>query len=147
MFTSSKKSKPQTGASSVEAPSIISQGLTIIGNMVSTGDMQIDGAVTGDIVGHKVTVGESARVDGDIQADEVMIRGMVNGRIRAKTVAFAHTARVTGDVIHAAMSMEAGARLDGHVRQVDNPAERPPTIPGLLKDGDMGSLGLIANPA
>jgi cytoskeletal protein CcmA (bactofilin family) len=147
MFSSSKKQNPSAGNSC--APSIISQGLTITGNLVSTGDMQIDGSVIGDIAGQKIVIGETARIDGDIQADDVMVRGEVNGRIRAQSVALARSAKVVGDVIHRAMSMEAGARLDGHVRQVEDPRERPPVIPGLLKDinDDLRPLRLAGSAA
>ncbi len=104
-------------------PSIISSDLTIIGNLVTEGDIQIDGTIEGDIKSHTVTVGEEAVVSGQIVADFVRVNGRVNGQITAREVALGKTAHVVGDVLHESLSINAGARLEGHYRRLDSAAK------------------------
>src|SRR5690242_6182703 len=110
-------SKPVTKAS---VPSIISPDLRINGDMVCSGDIQIDGWVEGDIQSRNVTVGEAATVHGAVQAENVKICGIVNGQIRADNVVLEKTARVTGDILHKSLSIEQGAFLEGMCKRIDS---------------------------
>ncbi len=49
------------------APSILSQDLNVSGQIVSSGDVQIEGVLEGDLRSHAVTIGEKARVTGDFR--------------------------------------------------------------------------------
>ena len=100
-------------------PSIISPDLKIIGDLKSSGDIQIDGRVEGDINSRLLTVGEQATVEGCIVADTVRISGTVLGQVRAKTVHLDKKARVTGDITHETLTMEAGAFFEGQVRRME----------------------------
>ncbi len=122
MFSKNEKSEGRPMVVS-SAPSLISAGLEIEGNLKTDGELQIDGVVHGDVDAGVLTVGEQARIDGEIMADEVLVRGQVDGQIRATKVSLAKTARVIGDVMHEALSMEAGAFLTGHCRHADNPRQ------------------------
>jgi cytoskeletal protein CcmA (bactofilin family) len=110
-------SKP---ASKASVPSIISPDLRINGDMVCSGDIQIDGWVEGDIQSRNVTVGEGATVHGAVQAENVKICGIVNGQIRADNVVLEKTARVTGDILHKSLSIEQGAFLEGMCKRIDS---------------------------
>ena len=110
-------SKPATKAS---VPSIISPDLRINGDMVCSGDIQIDGWVEGDIQSRNVTVGEGATVHGAVQAENVRICGIINGQIRADNVVLEKTARVTGDILHKSLSIEQGAFLEGMCKRIDS---------------------------
>ncbi|MCH8002125.1 MAG: polymer-forming cytoskeletal protein [Proteobacteria bacterium] len=90
-------------------PSIISADLKIVGDLHSNGDLQIDGAVEGDITSRSVTVGEGAVVRGSLVAENVRVYGAVFGQIKANSVTLAKTAKVEGNIVHQALSMEAGA--------------------------------------
>ena len=59
------------------APSTISSDLTVVGNVTTTGDMQVDGKIEGDIRAHMLTVGEAATISGEIVADSA--RGTMMG--------------------------------------------------------------------
>ena len=52
-------------------------------------------------------------------ADRILVRGKVNGQIRAQVVTFTRSAQVKGDVFHDTLSMEAGAKLEGHCRRLN----------------------------
>lgn len=114
-------------------PSLISAGLTIIGNLRSEGEIQIDGEVQGDIACARLTVGESGTVKGEITADHVDIRGEVMGRIHGGSVTLAESAKVSGDIFHRSLAMQAGAYLEGQVRRGEAPKEEAAARPRLLQ--------------
>ena len=129
MFSKAEKQQPFAKAERTKAaappvkadgtPSIISANLHIVGNLKTEGEIQIDGLVDGDVRGHKLTIGGEATVNGEIEADEVLVLGAVNGRIRARSVQLAKSAKVMGDILHELLAVEAGAHLEGHCKRVD----------------------------
>jgi cytoskeletal protein CcmA (bactofilin family) len=98
-----------------EAISLISADLLVTGNLVSPGDLQIDGAVEGDIHCQSLTIGASATVTGNITAVDVLIRGTHNGNIEARSVTLGKSAKVMGNITHETIAIEAGAVLDGQL--------------------------------
>jgi cytoskeletal protein CcmA (bactofilin family) len=95
------------------AASLISPNVTITGDLISDGDVQLDGAVVGDVRVGRLTIGESGSVEGAVHAEAVDVRGRVAGSISAATVRLHATARVDGDITHAQLSIEAGAHFQG----------------------------------
>ncbi len=103
------------------APSTLSSDIVIKGNIKSTGDIQIEGMVDGDIRAHLLTVGEGATVKGEIVGDDVVVNGRVIGRVRGLKVRLTSTARVEGDIIHKTIAIESGAHFEGSVQRQDDP--------------------------
>jgi cytoskeletal protein CcmA (bactofilin family) len=103
------------------AASILSSDLHITGNLKTTGDIQIEGQVDGDIRAHLLTVGEGATVKGELVADDVVINGRIIGRVRGLKVRLTSTARVEGDIIHKTIAIESGAHFEGSVQRQDDP--------------------------
>jgi cytoskeletal protein CcmA (bactofilin family) len=129
-----------TGATAARgsAPSVIGPDLIITGNLISKGEIQIDGEVQGDIHSSYVVVGEKARITGAIIADEVVVRGQVMGSVRGKRVMLQSTSHVEGDIHHTALAIEQGAFFEGKSRRSEDPTsgvQRPdvsrPGIPNL----------------
>lgn len=114
-------SAPKRMGRSGTAPSIISADLTVTGALNSTGDMQIDGIVEGDVRSVGLVIGERAEIHGEIWAEDVTVRGKVIGRIRARKVLLSATSHVEGDILHEAFAVEAGAFFEGNCRHSDNP--------------------------
>jgi cytoskeletal protein CcmA (bactofilin family) len=114
-------SAPATQAKPKPAPSTISSDLTVTGNIVSTGDMQVDGTIEGDIRAHLVTVGESATISGEIVAEDIVVNGHIRGRVRGLKVRLTSTARVEGDIVHKTIAIESGAHFEGSVQRRDDP--------------------------
>ena len=119
------------------APTIISADLRIKGDVIGSGDIQIDGIVEGDVHSRSITVGEGAEVRGSLSADTVRVYGTVaGGTIKATTVTLAKTAKVHSDIIHQTMALEAGAYLEGSIKRIDGvdpkmtlvAKEKPPTF-------------------
>jgi cytoskeletal protein CcmA (bactofilin family) len=103
------------------APSIISSDLVVNGTLTSSGDIQIDGRVEGDVHSNGLVIGDKALIHGEILADDVTIRGKVQGSIRARKVLLCATSHVEGNILHEAFSVEAGAFFEGNCRHSDNP--------------------------
>ncbi len=102
-------------------PSILSSDLTVVGNIKTEGDIQIEGNVEGDIRAHQLTIGESATIKGEIMGDEVIVNGRVVGRVRGLKVRLTATARVEGDIIHKTIAIESGAHFEGSVQRQEDP--------------------------
>ena len=101
--------------------SVLSSDLHITGNVKTTGDVQIEGTIEGDIRAHLLTVGEGATVKGEVTADDVVVNGRIVGRVRGLKVRLTSTARVEGDIIHKTIAIESGAHFEGSVQRQDDP--------------------------
>jgi cytoskeletal protein CcmA (bactofilin family) len=113
-------------AKTPSVPSIVSADMTVQGNLHSLGDVQIEGAVVGDIAAAKLVIADGGTVTGNISAQDVRICGALNGSVRAATVTLTATARVLGDVHHDLLTIETGGRLEGQSRRfVAEPAPEP----------------------
>ena len=108
--------------------SILSTDLHIKGNIKTSGDIQIEGEIIGDVRAHLLTVGETARIRGEIIADDVVVNGHVAGTVRGLKVRLTATARVEGDIIHKTIAIESGAHFEGTVRREDDPLSSAKTI-------------------
>jgi cytoskeletal protein CcmA (bactofilin family) len=101
--------------------SVLSSDLTIQGNVLTSGDIQIEGIVEGDIRAHTLVVGETATVKGEVIAEEVIVHGRVTGRLRGIKVRLSTSARCEGDIIHKTIAIESGAHFEGSVQRQDDP--------------------------
>ena len=109
------------GGRSSSVPSLISADLVVNGTLTSSGDIQIDGRVEGDVNSAGLVIGEKAFINGEVMADDVTVRGRVQGSIRARKVLLAATSHVEGNILHEAFAVEAGAFFEGNCRHSDNP--------------------------
>lgn len=100
-------------------PSIIGTSMKVSGDLDSEGAVQIEGTIHGDVRCAEVTVGRTANVLGNIEAEVANIHGTVNGEIRARSVIMSSSARVTGDVIHEELTIDAGAYIEGQMMRRD----------------------------
>ncbi|EKE44317.1 hypothetical protein OCGS_1561 [Oceaniovalibus guishaninsula JLT2003] len=133
---------PATSPKAKPPASILSSDLVVKGNLKTTGDIQIEGTVEGDIRAHLLTVGEGATVKGEVMADDVVVNGRVVGRVRGLKVRLTSTARVEGDIIHKTIAIESGAHFEGSVARRDDPlntsgnAGRAPAPAGAPEPAD-----------
>ena len=118
---SAAPSKRSSSMRAAGVPSIISADVVMRGNVNSAGEVQLDGALEGDIKAATLIVGEKASVKGEIICESVIVRGRVEGGIRAKQVSLAATSHIVGDILHSSLSVESGAHFEGHCRHSDDP--------------------------
>ncbi len=122
-------------------PSIISADLRITGDLISDGDIQLNGTLVGDIKTGSLTIGESAHVEGKVAAKEIRISGHVTGEVLAEDVTLTKSARINGDIIHENLSVESGADVEGHFRRQQAPKLKAVPTPsaGSAKPNGDGS--------
>lgn len=94
---------------------VLAQGIEIIGTIKFQSDMIIDGKVEGEIQSDKgkVTIGENARIKGDVKAGEVKMFGKVEGTINSERCELKANSQLKGDIKTKALKMEEGALLSG----------------------------------
>jgi cytoskeletal protein CcmA (bactofilin family) len=118
----SKPSKPTSAnarSETAETPrkalpcSLIAENVSVDGDLASDGDVQLDGALRGDLKVTHLSIGETGQVEGAVSAETVEIRGRVAGTISARSVRLFATARVDGDITHEQLAIEAGAHFAG----------------------------------
>lgn len=109
--------------------SVIDPGLLITGTLEGDGELQIDGQVRGDIRCTHLTVGSAATVDGNITADEVVVRGKVTGIIGGNRVMLMDSAHVESEIFHRRLSIEEGAHFEGEARFNEQPIEKARSKP------------------
>jgi cytoskeletal protein CcmA (bactofilin family) len=89
---------------------------TIRGEITGREDLFVDGEVEGKICldGAKITIGPNGRLIADIEAREIVVRGMVKGNLHGRDfVQIGSTGHVVGDVVTRYISIEEGAEVHG----------------------------------
>jgi cytoskeletal protein CcmA (bactofilin family) len=122
-----KSNKPVTGGQPAKpngptVPSIISASLSLKGDIVCEGDIQLDGRVEGVVRTKSLTIGVTGEVRGEITADRVRVLGKVFGPIRAKSIDLGRTAQVVGDIRYETLTVEQEAQVDGHIQRIEDVA-------------------------
>jgi cytoskeletal protein CcmA (bactofilin family) len=129
-------------------PSIISADLKITGDLISDGDIQLNGTLVGDVKSGLLTIGESANVEGKVSAKEIRISGQVTGEVMAEDVTLTKSARINGDIIHENLAIESGADVEGHLRRQQTPKLKAvPTATSQESKTDANGSGKSLNAA
>jgi cytoskeletal protein CcmA (bactofilin family) len=97
---------------------IIAQGVRIEGEFIAEGDIVIEGEVRGTITtSGDLRIGDSAKVEADIRAQNAMISGEVRGTMHiASKLEMMPSSKFTGDLTVDVLSVSAGAQVNGTVR-------------------------------
>ena len=101
--------------------SLIALGTKIEGNMLFVEGMRIDGEVAGEIRAASgqpsiLVISESARVEGAVHADHVIVNGEVVGPVHAaELLELQPKAKISGNVHYKALEMHQGAVISGQM--------------------------------
>lgn len=133
-------SQPSGGEGPTRSTSTIDDKLLITGNVMSNGDIHLDGQVQGDIHCVSLVLGENSQLEGSAIAEEVVIRGHLIGSVRALRVSLQSTSHVEGDLFYESLAIEQGAYFEGKSRRSDDPFSRQDT----LGDRIVGKLQLVS---
>ena len=96
----------------------IGRTVVIDGEFICDEDVSIDGRLSGYLHtgAGALTIGEPARIEGDVRATRVVVRGTVSGSISAsERIELSATARVTADISATHVVIADGALLNGRV--------------------------------
>ena len=98
-------------------PSIISEDMRLTGSIISQGEVQLDGRIDGDIKATHLVIGTTGVVEGIVEATSVIVKGKIIGSLNASEVNIKNNAHVHGDIFHDTLSIEAGAIIEGNLKQ------------------------------
>lgn len=117
-----------------EAPTnninLVGVGTEITGNIVSKGDLRIDGTLNGNItLSGKVVVGEPGRIKGEIICKNADISGVVEGKVNVSDLlSLKSTSRITGDIVVGKLDIEPGTQFNGQCLMSQSGAQKIPQI-------------------
>ena len=100
--------------------------MKVQGSIVSSGEIQIDGTIIGDVRATALTIGDTGEISGEVVAESIVVRGKVKGQLRARKIQLASSAKVDGDIIHSSLSIEANAVFEGKVKHSEDPLKEVP---------------------
>jgi len=99
-----------------EAISSIGSDMSIVGKILCDAPVEVLGHIVGELRGTHLMIGEGARVEGSVAAQEVTVLGRIKGTIRAVQVKLLGRASVEGDIFHQRLSMEEETSFAGSSR-------------------------------
>jgi cytoskeletal protein CcmA (bactofilin family) len=125
---------PQAQKPQVVAPqqpvgfeTVLGANSTLEGHLRSGANVRLDGTFTGTLeIGGNVLVGETAKINADINAKNISIAGAVRGNVSGKKVQLLRTGRIWGDIRATTLTTEEGAFIDGKITMVSAQEETPP---------------------
>lgn len=112
MFTKDDK---KTSEDLSNVSNIIGRETTLDGNMASSGNIRIEGKVTGDVKAKaKFVLGPDAEVNGSVVARIAEVAGRISGNIEVSEVlTLKPSAVINGDILTNQLVVEPGATFNG----------------------------------
>lgn len=94
---------------------LVGTGTTIKGEINSTGDIRIDGTVTGQVrCKGKIVVGTTGVLEGEVFCQNADFSGNIKGKVDVtELLTLKSTARLFGDIITNKLAIEPGANFTG----------------------------------
>ena len=94
-------------------PSIISEGFTFEGTITSDGVLNIAGTVRGKITAKSVLIDSSGHVDGELNSEQLVIKGQLKGDVNCDDLNVGPLARVDGNISYKYIHIQRGGRVAG----------------------------------
>ncbi len=97
------------------AINLVGTGTTIKGEIISKGDIRVDGKIIGQVRSEgKIVIGTSGMVEGDIYCINADFSGKVNGKAEVtELLSLKESSVFLGDIITNKLSIEPGAKFSG----------------------------------
>ena len=94
-------------------PSIISEGFTFEGTITSDGVLNIAGTVRGKITAKSVLIDSSGQVDGELNSEQLVIKGQLKGDVNCDDLNVGPLAHVDGNISYKYIHIQRGGRVAG----------------------------------
>lgn len=124
MFFRKQKALVNDNLPQLSEPTHIGPDTVIDGTISSDGEVLIDGTLRGFVKASACVVAVNGVVEGEVNADEIIILGRVYGPIHGRHVHLQAGAAVEGDITCDTIAIDNGARLSGAVWQADTREEK-----------------------
>lgn len=108
-------SNKNQNAANLSTVNLIGNGTKIVGDIQSTGDVRIDGILTGNIViNGKFVLGPSGVVEGNVTSGNADISGEIKGKVNVtELLSLKASAKINGDIVTGKLAIEPGAIFSG----------------------------------
>jgi cytoskeletal protein CcmA (bactofilin family) len=113
--TQDKGAEPTRPTAGASEDTIIGKTIKIEGDLVSNGDIIVEGEVVGSLKTDKnLRVGQGAKVSADVRALTALVAGEVSGNLEIlDSIELTPTAKVTGDIKAKVVTIQPGAAFNG----------------------------------
>jgi cytoskeletal protein CcmA (bactofilin family) len=103
------------------AINLISLGTDITGDIKSSGDIRIDGSLTGNLnTKGKVVIGTTGKVKGEVNCKNSEVAGLIEGKIIVgQLLNLKASSKIHGDIVTLKLSIEPGAVFSGNCKMSD----------------------------
>ena len=128
MFLKSRDNKTNKLKRNHTLPSIISSDALFCGDIMSQGEIQVEGKIIGDIRAKILTIHANAQIKGNVIAEMLDIHGHIIGNVHAHKVHMFTQSRIEGNVTHEHISIEAGAFINGKCQHETFMPPEPPDL-------------------
>ena len=121
---------PETPALEVRNQSVIGSTISIKGDLAGEEDLLIEGRLEGKIESrhHRVTIGKSGRIKGDIYGKVITIEGTVEGNLYGEEqLIVRQSGTIRGNIVSHSVVLEDGCNFKGSIDM--GPKEKPTTGP------------------
>lgn len=108
---------PARPGTSSNSRSVLSADLRVVGEISSSGTIEVLGEIDGTITAHGLVVGAEGKVVGTVAADTVEVKGKLEGRVASGAFTLRASAQVKADVTYTTLVIESGASVEGHYSQ------------------------------
>lgn len=115
MQAMSRTAPPKMADGHDDQASHLGKAMIVKGNLVTTGEIYVDGIVRGKIRADRLVLCAGGSMEGDIVANDVRIGGRLIGRVFALNVTLDSSADITGRIFHHTATVAKGARIDGRM--------------------------------
>ena len=97
------------------AINLIGLGTQIIGDIISAGDVRIDGTLNGNLkINGRLVIGPKGKIEGNVNCQNADISGEIKGTVEVvEMLALKATAKILGDMVIGKLSIEPGAVFTG----------------------------------
>ena len=112
-------------ATDAPTQSFVDASLTIVGDLLSAGDVRIDGRICGNVRCAQLILGQEGAITGSVIADQAIVRGRIIGTIRAPMVVIQDSAHVESEITYSSLAIDDGAYFEGSAHRRDNPLAEP----------------------
>jgi len=101
---------------------LISLGTDITGDIISNGDIRIDGSLKGSLnTKGKVVIGPTGKITGEVICKNSEVSGVVEGKITvSQLLNLKASSKILGDIVTSKLSIEPGAKFSGNCKMSDN---------------------------
>ncbi len=132
------KSSPASSPTSEEISAYLGKQTLFEGKMTFEGVFRLDGKFEGEIFeSGTLIVGETASIKGKVGVDTIIINGLVEGDICAKTRVEIHsTGKVYGTLFTPVLTVNEGGILEGNCKMEGAPDRKEDTLDLLTQETD-----------